>query len=88
MKNFFFIFYILNDITKSVLSFSCIINFLLNDFESKIDLLSKKYETTYSDLEEEISKTEESLISMLNDLQGNDFDILGLDKFKTLLGGK
>ena len=33
MKNFFFIFYILNDITKSVLSFSCIINFLLNDFE-------------------------------------------------------
>lgn len=61
---------------------------LLNDFESKIDLLSKKYETTYSDLEEEISKTEESLISMLNDLQGNDFDILGLDKFKTLLGGK
>lgn len=61
---------------------------LLNDFESKIDLLSKKYETTYSDLEEEISKTEESLISMLNDLQGNDFDMLGLDKFKTLLGGK
>ena len=61
---------------------------LLNDFESKIDLLSKKYETTYSDLEEEISKTEESLISMLNDLQGNDFDMLGLDEFKTLLGGK
>lgn len=61
---------------------------LLNDFESKIDLLSKKYETTYSDLEEEISKTEKSLISMLNDLQGNDFDMLGLDEFKTLLGGK
>ena len=61
---------------------------LLNDFESKIDLLSKKYETTYSDLEEEISKTEKSLISMLNDLEGNDFDMLGLDEFKTLLGGK
>ena len=61
---------------------------LLNDFESKIDLLSKKYETTYSDLEEEISITEKSLISMLNDLEGNDFDMLGLDEFKTLLGGK
>lgn len=61
---------------------------LLKDFESKIDLLSKKYETTYSDLEEEISKTEKSLISMLNDLEGNDFDMLGLDEFKTLLGGK
>ena len=61
---------------------------LLNDFESKIDLLAKKYETTYSDLEEEISKTEKSLISMLNDLEGNDFDMLGLDEFKTLLGGK
>lgn len=31
---------------------------LLSDFESKIDELSKKYETTYSDLEQEISKTE------------------------------
>ena len=61
---------------------------LLNDFETKIDLLSKKYETTYSDLEEEISKTEKSLISMLDDLEGNDFDMLGLDEFKTLLGGK
>lgn len=61
---------------------------LLNDFESKIDLLSKKYETTYSDLEEEISKTEKSLISMLNDLEGNDYDMLGLDEFKMLLGGK
>lgn len=61
---------------------------LLSDFESKIDGLSKKYETTYSDLEEEISKTEESLISMLDDLEGNDFDMLGLEEFKTLLGGK
>ena len=33
-------------------------------------------------------KTEKSLISMLNDLEGNDFDMLGLDEFKTLLGGK
>ena len=56
--------------------------------KTKIDLLSKKYETTYSDLEEEISKTEKSLISMLDDLEGNDFDMLGLDEFKTLLGGK
>lgn len=61
---------------------------LLNDFESKIELLAKKYETTYSDLEEEISKTEKSLISMLNDLEGNDYDMLGLDEFKMLLGGK
>lgn len=61
---------------------------LLNDFESTIELLAKKYETTYSDLEEEISKTEKSLISMLDDLEGNDFDMLGLDEFKTLLGGK
>lgn len=61
---------------------------LLSDFESKIDVLSKKYETTYSDLEEEITKTEKSLISMLDDLEGNDFDMLGLEEFKTLLGGK
>ena len=61
---------------------------LLSDFESKIDGLSKKYETTYSDLEEEISKIEESLISMLDDLEGNGFDMLGLEEFKTLLGGK
>ena len=36
----------------------------------------------------EISKTGKSLISMLDDLEGNDFDMLGLDEFKTLLGGK
>ena len=41
-----------------------------------------------NDLEEEISKTEKSLISMLDDLEGNDFDMLGLDEFKMLLGGK
>jgi type I restriction enzyme M protein len=61
---------------------------LLSDFESKIDELSKKYETTYSDLEQEISKTEKSLTLMLDDLEGNDFDMLGLEEFKTLLGGK
>lgn len=61
---------------------------LLNDLGTKVQKLSKKYETTYLDLEEEIRKTETSLASMIDDLDADEFDKKGLLELKKLLRGE
>lgn len=60
---------------------------IVSELVSKLDLLVKKYETTLSDIEQEIQETEKSLSSMIDDLVGNEFDMQGLNEFKKLLGG-
>jgi type I restriction enzyme M protein len=59
----------------------------INDFISKLEALSKKYESTLSQIEEEIKETEQSLIGMLDQLEGNEFDMKGINELKALLGG-
>ena len=58
---------------------------LISSLESHIAFLAQKYDTTYTELEDQISEAEASLSSMLDDLIGSDFDIRGLNQFKTLL---
>lgn len=58
------------------------------DLVSKLEALSKKYETTFAELEKEIEDTEQELISMIDELVGSEFDMLGLNEFKNLLGGE
>lgn len=60
---------------------------LIFSLESQIDTLSKKYETSFTELDSQISTAESSLSDMLDDLTGNDFDMRGLAGLKTLLGG-
>lgn len=60
---------------------------VLSEFTGKLDALCKKYEMTLDDVEKEIVDTEQSLISMLNNLTGSEFDMKGLAEFKKLLGG-
>lgn len=60
---------------------------LISSLESQIDTLSKKYETSFTELDSQISTAESSLSDMLDDLTGNDFDMRGLAGLKTLLGG-
>ena len=60
---------------------------LINDFSKNIDKISDKYLTTLSDLENEISKTESELSSMIDELTANEFDMKGLMEFKFLLEG-
>lgn len=60
---------------------------IVNGLVSKITALAKKYDTTYFDIETEISETEKELCSMIDDLCGNEFDMKGLGEFKKLLGG-
>lgn len=60
---------------------------IINELIKTLENLSKKYEVTFEDIENEINQTEKELISMIDDLVGNEFDMLGLQELKSLLGG-
>ena len=60
---------------------------ILNELIKTLENLSKKYEVTFEDIENDINQTEKELISMIDDLVGNEFDMLGLQELKSLLGG-
>ena len=61
---------------------------VIADFIDKLEAICKKYDTTFAQVEEEIADTERSLISLLDDLTGSEFDMKGLAEFKKLLGGE
>lgn len=60
---------------------------IVNGFVLKLDTIAKKYETTFSEIESQISDTEAELRGMIDNLEGNELDMLGLGEFKKLLGG-
>ena len=60
---------------------------ILSDFISQLEKLISKYDTTLSDVEEQIIETEKELSCMLNQLIGNEFDMAGLAELKKMLGG-
>lgn len=60
---------------------------LVGMLSSKMDMLAKKYETTLADVESNIKETEKALKVLLNDLEGSEEDMLGLEEFKKMLGG-
>ena len=60
---------------------------ILSEFETKLEKLSKKYETTMSEVEIQIQVTEKELSKMIGELTGDEYDLLGLEEFKRLLGG-
>ena len=62
-------------------------NTIVSKLVAKIEALAKKYETTFAEVENQIEETEQSLSSMINDLEGSEFDMLGLAELKKLLGG-
>lgn len=61
---------------------------IIDLLSNKVQTLASKYETTYSDVAHEINQAEETLATLLDDLQGNDFDLQGLNEFKNFLHGK
>lgn len=60
---------------------------IINELIKTLENLSKKYEVTFEDIEKDINHTEQELISMIDDLKGNEYDMLGLQELKSLLGG-
>jgi len=54
-------------------------------FIEKLEALCRKYETTFSDVEKEITDTKRSLTALLDELTGSEFDKKGLAAFKKML---
>lgn len=61
---------------------------IINNLVTKIQALQSKYATTYFEIESQIKETEKILSSMIDDLEGNEFDMKGLSEFKSLLMGE
>ena len=53
---------------------------------TKVRSLTKKYETTFSEIENELHETEAALGSMMKKLTGSNHDLKGLEEFMSLLG--
>lgn len=60
-------------------------NGIINDLVAKTKNIAEKYAFTYVDLNREIKEAEQSLSLLIDDLEGNKFDMLGLKEFQTLL---
>ncbi|GFH41760.1 type I restriction-modification system subunit M [Lactococcus hodotermopsidis] len=61
---------------------------VLNKLVSEIAELTDKYAVTYADVTDELVKVEQSLIQMIGELDGSDFDIKGLSEFQSLIKGE
>lgn len=61
---------------------------LIDRLTAKLQTLADKYTITYADNSRAIQQTEASLANLIDELDGNAFDMRGLDEFKNLLKGE
>jgi len=61
---------------------------MISQLTQKVQVLASKYITTYAHVAHEIKDTEKTLAALMDDLQGNEYDLQGLNEFKTLIHGK
>lgn len=61
---------------------------IIDELIDKIQIIKKKYETTYFGIEKEIRETKQLLCTMIDEMEGNEFDMKGLSEFKSLLLGE
>lgn len=57
-------------------------------FVKKLNDLDKKYESTFEDIETQLRETEQSLIGLARQLEGNEYDCQGIKELISLLGGE
>ncbi len=60
---------------------------IINYLASKVKSLKEKYEVTFSQIADEIIKDQNTLLSLMDDLEGDEFDMKGLSELKSLLIG-
>src|SRR5690554_141183 len=60
---------------------------MLQQLVDQVQALSEKYSTTFADITDEIKQVSQSLSLQIDDLTGNEYDMKGLEEFKTLLNG-
>ncbi|HBE9333765.1 TPA: type I restriction-modification system subunit M [Clostridioides difficile] len=70
-----------------IINLNCITDSIINELVSKVEDMVSKYKTTYKETQSQIKENEKILCDMIDDMVGNEFDMLGLDEFKNLLGG-
>ncbi|MGL5254070.1 MAG: type I restriction-modification system subunit M [Brevinema sp.] len=64
-------------------------NTIIDELVSKIQALADKYATTFEAVETEIQETEQALCALIDQLEGDAYDIQGLSELKSLFtGGK
>jgi type I restriction enzyme M protein len=59
----------------------------IEELTTKIQTLADKYRTTYAEVANQIDEAENALSKLINELEGNEFDMKGLNEFKALLHG-
>lgn len=59
----------------------------LQQLTDKVQALAEKYSTTFADITNEIKEVSSLLSQQIDELTGNDFDMKGLEEFKTILNG-
>lgn len=60
---------------------------MIENLTKEMNTLADKYAVTFNDIENDIRKTENELISMLQDLTGSEEDMKGINEFIRILGG-
>jgi len=58
---------------------------IVDELIKKLEMLCKKYETTFDEVEQQIEGAEKSLIKMIDELNGSESDMKGLSELKKLL---
>lgn len=61
---------------------------LINTLAAQLQALADKYKTTYADIAKEIKEIESGLADLIDELDGNAFDMQGLAEFKAFLKGE
>lgn len=61
---------------------------IITSLENAVQTLVNKYAVTYLELGKQIEESEKALSDMIDELTGNEFDMKGLEQFKSLLMGE
>ncbi|MCI7003777.1 MAG: type I restriction-modification system subunit M [Clostridia bacterium] len=75
-------------ITPIISSLNELPNEIVKELVSKISNLANKYSLTLVELESQIKESENSLSTLIDELEGNEYDMKGLEELKTLLKGE
>lgn len=75
-------------ITPIISSLNELPNEIVKELVSKISNLANKYSLTLVELESQIKKSENSLSTLIDELEGNEYDMKGLEELKALLKGE
>jgi len=60
---------------------------IINEIANKAKHFKRKYNITFSEIADEIKINQSTLISLIDELEGDDFDMKGLSELKSLLNG-